>query len=222
MSRVLFSWLHVSDIHANHGSVEHWANQQAILRALKADISNAVQNFGAPRPRAILVTGDIAFSGNVCKREKESVSSEYVRARDWLLDVAGLCKISPGLLFFVPGNHDVSRTTKGLARDSLLALRRGEREIDEALSDEDYQAMLSHRLHGYLDFCRDLNVGCAALSSWQHVIPAEEGLRIRLVGLNTALLCNDEKDKGQLFLGQAQVNALTDHPPSDNELVLRP
>jgi hypothetical protein len=62
--------------------------------------------------------------------------------------------------------------------------------------------------------------------AWTHDVTTKEGVDIRLVGLNTALLCNDDHDYQKLQLGRTQLNrcaaagtgrpevviALTHHP----------
>jgi hypothetical protein len=49
---------------------------------------------------AILVTGDIAFSGS---------EGQYVSAKAWLLDLATRTGVSPDRIFVVPGENDTLR-----------------------------------------------------------------------------------------------------------------
>ena len=218
MASTLFSWLHLSDLHANHGSAEHWQNQQRILSALVQDIPRAIER-GAPRPEVVLVTGDIAFSGNVVKRPGEAESREYARAGEWLTEVAAAIQVGPGSIFMVPGNHDVARSTKGVPRSVVRDLRRGDLTVDDALSDDEHLGILRARLAGYLGFCDELNPICAVPGSWAHSV--ERGrLLVRLVGLNTALLCNDDADQGQLRLGQAQLGPLLEPARKENEVIV--
>ena len=220
MASTLFSWLHLSDLHANHGSAEHWQNQQRILSALVQDIPKAIER-GAPRPEVVLVTGDIAFSGNAVKRAGEAESREYARAREWLTEVAAAIQVGPGSIFMVPGNHDVARSTKGVPRGIVQGLRRGDPTVDEALSEADHLEILRGRLAGYLRFCDELNPVCAVPGSWAHGVSVERGrLLVRLVGLNTALLCNDDADQGQLRLGEAQLSHLLEPARKQNEVIV--
>ena len=56
---------------------------------------------------------------------------------------------------------------------------------------------------------------------WWHREQARNGPKIRLVGLNTALLAADEADYGKLALGKAPLaQVLTAPPPDPDELVI--
>ena len=63
----LFTWIHLSDFHFGHGDSSHSWDQQLVLKALREDIA-ALQTQKLPAPDALLVTGDIAFSGGVRKK----------------------------------------------------------------------------------------------------------------------------------------------------------
>ena len=64
---------------------------------------------------------------------------------------------------------------------------------------------------------RDENLGLA----WHHRHTGRDGLIIRLMGLNTALLSQDGQDSGSLRLGKGQiVRPLLDHQLSPHELVI--
>lgn len=57
--------------------------------------------------------------------------------------------------------------------------------------------------------------------AWAHAFTAASGLRVRLVGLNTALLAADDLDKGKLRLGkEALARTLTGLPGGELVLVL--
>lgn len=219
MSEVLFSWLHISDIHANHGKPEHFENQLHVLRKLVEDIPRAMETVKAPQAQAIFVTGDIAFSGNSIARAGEQQSSEYARAEEWLIELASTVNLPMDKIFCVPGNHDVARTKEGKPDyHSLKVMREGGLQIDAALKDEDYKPFFDKRLGQYLKFCEKINPVCARLGSYVQTLTAQE-LGIRIVGLNSALLCNDDSDKGKLYLGQAQLEPLT-RSATENELVI--
>jgi 3',5'-cyclic AMP phosphodiesterase CpdA len=168
------------------------------------------------------VTGDIAFSG---------APDQYFAARAWLLDLAKLWSLDPTHIFTVPGNHDIERATdadrsiKRLVRD----LREGHEDLDEALRNSADRVLLTRRLQHYLDFSAILAPACfndppgdpSTRLAWMHRLDARGGLRIRLIGLNTALLAADDQDQRRLRLGKEQLaRAFTDPPPEDNELLV--
>ena len=72
----LFSWVHLSDIHVGHGDRDkpHGWNQVLVMEALRKDIASRP---GPKRVDKILVTGDIAFSGDGLAPD------EYARAKKW-------------------------------------------------------------------------------------------------------------------------------------------
>src|SRR5580700_1451437 len=77
MDETLFAWVHISDIHFGHGDAGHKWDQGLVLERLRLDLPAAMK-LGAPRPDAILVTGDVAFSGG---------PDEYAKADAWLREL---------------------------------------------------------------------------------------------------------------------------------------
>lgn len=207
---IIFSWLHVSDIHIGHGDASDGWDQTFVLQALQENAAALVAENRVPRPSAIMVTGDVAFSGAV--RDGE----EYVRARDWLLGLGRAMGVKPSETFVVPGNHDVQLSAdhadKNLAR-LVSALRGGGTRLDNVLKDGDDTAMLARRMANYLDFARHFGPACAQHDEdddgigklyWRHS-KIVAGMNLRIVGLNTALLSNGKNDLEQLQLGNAQL-----------------
>lgn len=226
-SHPLFSWIHLSDIHIGHGDATHVEDQKLVLGALRRDVEHRLA-FGAPQPDAIFVTGDIAFSGG-CR-----TPDEYTRAVQWLADIAKTAGLGFDSVFVVPGNHDVQRTADKpmTARTLLSQLRKGEASLDEALTDSAARAQLTARQTNYLAFAKGLAPACRADAEaagaqlyWRHILTVRGGLRVRLVGLNTALLAADEavfeSDQGRLWLGTRQfAAAFTEPEVAPDELVV--
>jgi|GEM_PF-25845 len=218
----LFSWVHLSDIHIGHGGAGHRWDQKLVLAALQRDIADQTKHHGLPHPDALLVTGDIAFSGH---------PDQYAEAKRWLLDVARTVGLDERRVFTVPGNHDVQRAVDKDDRNVLRmirALRDGTDDLDESLNHKTDRAQLTQRMKGYLDFASGFAPAClrqdsASLAelSWLHHLDARGGLSIRLIGLNTALLSADDQDRGKLRLGKEALSRAFSHArPKDDELVL--
>src|SRR6185503_1220723 len=168
----LFTWIHLSDIHIGHGDAGHRADQGLVLAALREDIAGGSAR-GLPRPDALLVTGDIAFSGNGVVRAPDTESREYERARAFLLGVAGAVGLDARAVFVVPGNHDVNR---GADRDRNVRrlverLRedsdKGSESVDESVDDDGDVTLLRKRMAAYLDFAKGFAPPCPALY-WLH------------------------------------------------------
>jgi predicted MPP superfamily phosphohydrolase len=217
----LFRWLHLSDIHVGHGDAEIGWDQRLVMDTLRRD---AVEIAKKSPVDAIFVTGDIAFSG------AGRSADEYERARAWLLALGKDLGLGPEKIYLVPGNHDVNRAAdKDRNTQRLVAsLREGTDKIDTALTDAGDRALLASRMKKYLELAADFAPACAGAAApiaerlyWTHRITARDGLALRILGINTALLAADDKDQGRLALGSEQITrALTDPPVEPNELVI--
>jgi predicted MPP superfamily phosphohydrolase len=222
MEETLFAWVHLSDIHVGHGDPSHRWDQQLVLQEIARDVATAPRaGLGIPAPQAILVTGDVAFSGNGVVRAPDTESREYARARAWLLEMAGKLGLGAKDVFVVPGNHDVDR---GKDRDRstarLVRALQGGDSLDEALASPDDRRSLAARMGAYLAFSADLAPACLSAPAapeerlwWQHRLARARGLTVRLVGLNTALLCSGDDDLGRLRLGHEQIARTFNEPP---------
>jgi predicted phosphodiesterase len=207
----LFSWLHLSDIHTGHGTARYGFDQKQVWRKLKQDIGSAVESHVAPRPDAIFVTGDIAFSGD---------TMEYAEISRELLELARELGVQSKSIFTVPGNHDVQRSA-GRDNVAFQAMFNGLRktgDIDGALQEEVTEGWLANRFHNYLDFTRSFAPASNRIW-WQKSLKAGR-LRVRIVGLNTALLSHDDRDKHQLALGLKQIEETLTAPPTELVILL--
>ena len=78
--RHVFSWLHLSDLHFGHGDNSYGWDQKKVLDCLADDVEKALKEWPElPRPDAIMVTGDIAFSGNTRSAHEYSDASVFLR-----------------------------------------------------------------------------------------------------------------------------------------------
>ncbi len=221
----LFGWIHISDIHFGHGDAAHGWDQKLVMAALRRDIA------GKPTPvrvDAMLVTGDLAFSG------AGRSPGEYADAKAWLLAAGPAAGLGPESIFLVPGNHDVNRNVdsanKSIGRlvKALRSRSTPEASLDDALKDADDRRLLAARLKGYLELAKDFGpwVGRQPLPPeaeqlyWVHTLDDRGGLRVRLIGLNTALLCRDDEDMGQLRLGNEQLAQALAADRAPNEVIL--
>ena len=218
-SEPLFSWLHLSDIHFGHGSATEREHRRLVLDQLLRDLHKAEQ-WGAPKPDAVLVTGDIGFSGDAMDRQ------EYAQASSWLRRLAERLEIAPYAIHLVPGNHDVSRARKedGRIFELLQELRGGTRRLDDVLDEADARELLAGRMKRYRELVAQLSPQASGgepqdALAWSRSLKVREGLRLRLVGLNTALLANDDQDRGQLRLGLRQLGRASQDSITD-ELVI--
>ncbi|MDC0749647.1 metallophosphoesterase [Polyangium mundeleinium] len=206
----LFTWLHLSDLHFGLPGAGDRHNQSQILSILRDDLSTLARQH-LPRPDAILVTGDIAWSGK---------PDQYAEASKWLLDVAQRLGLTPDRIFVVPGNHDVDRSIDAdrNVKRLLRGLRGGDDDLDDALDNPDDLDLLRRRQAAYLAFAASFAPACRDLF-WSSTETLREGLSLRLIGANTSLLAAGDDDARKLRLGQRQ-RALLNDAARERELVL--
>lgn len=209
----LFSWLHISDIHFGHGNVSQSWDQRLVTSELRLDIAKA-QKAGYPHPDVVLLTGDVAFSGGVRNRAGSSQAAEYGEARDWLNGLMQDLGLSPELVFVIPGNHDIQRNVDEDRNVHRLVndLREGRDLLDSVWAYPDDEILLARRQANYLDFASGFGAKTPRLF-WMEQVKARMGLTVRLVGLNSSLLCANDEDQGKLDIGNEQLGLTLLRPP---------
>jgi TPR repeat protein len=225
--QVLFSWLHLSDIHLGHGSVSHGWDQATVLSKLREDIIDCrAPSVEIPSPEVVLVTGDVAFSGDTQRSGPLGKDGEYAGTAQWLDQILELIGRRRTDVYLVPGNHDVQRKVdeedNNIRRlvNAVRLAKQGEDSLDTVLQEEESRTRLERRLANYLEFAADFAPACAKGTDGQarlfwHVDvdpPAlgAHGFGLRLVGLNTVLVGGRKDDKGNLRVGRAQLAPLND------------
>ena len=222
MEETLFTWIHLADLHVGRVDATDAGRPARVLEALRRDIASRP---GPARVDWILVTGDVAGGGGA--------ASAYEAAAEWLISAASAAQIDPTWIWVVPGNHDVRRDDDGerhLAR-LLDGLRSGRDPLDAALDDPADRARLAGRLGPFLDFAARFAPWSLEGSAppaeqrlfWMRKIRVAGALRVRLVGLDTALLSagGDGADAGALQVGHEQLAAALVPPIADEgELVV--
>lgn len=198
-------FIHLSDIHfhvSDHGGFI--GVDDDIRRQLLKDISG--RNFDKP-VAAILVTGDIAFSGS---------PEQYQFAEKWLTEVCKRAGCEPDAVMVVPGNHDVDRRVSRQnerLQDCYRKLRnlRGDADLVEArlkeyLADEQIRSIFFQPLTAYNEFARKYGAEIAPdRFYWERVLDlADYKLFIR--GMNTVLISdeNDSNGDNKLLLARHQ------------------
>lgn len=230
----MVNWLHLSDLHVGqpgHGGLTQNFNEQFQ--------TSLTELHGRCGPwDLILFTGDLAFSGQ--RVEYEQVDAFLTTLKGTLKD---LDPQSNPLVLAVPGNHDLSRPKQDTASN-----RKGLRDLKRWFEDPDErEACLTDR--GNLGY-RLISDAFSEYSAWwkrqpqpamyqDGLLPGDfsivveiRGIRLGIVGLNTAFLHLDDQAEGKLALDVQQFHAacggngaqwtaacdlcllLTHHPPS--------
>lgn len=197
--RNIFSWIHLSDLHFGHGDKSYGWDQTKVLSQLTRDIENAINKWPElPRPQAIMITGDIAYSGASLGQD------EYKKASKFLKELLKILGLTTEDVFIVPGNHDVQRS---VAPELVDRVRQNHSELDQILSKPQERRKLLARQANYGAFA--VVFGKRNLVAWKHSIPVPDFGEINLLGLNTALVSNDDKDNGKLVLSGEQQHLLS-------------
>ncbi|MFY0527693.1 metallophosphoesterase family protein [Archangium gephyra] len=197
--RHLFSWLHLSDLHFGHGDITYGWDQKTVLSLLKSDVEKARAEWPElPPPQAILVTGDIAFSGGKCD------PAEYHDADVFLRELTTLLGLKPEDVYLVPGNHDVQRD---VAKELVEQVRKDPGALNTILRSEEQRKALYTRQANYQQFADGF--AKRNLDAWSSHVEIPGFGTIELVGLNTAMVSNDNQDQGNLVLSGEQRHLLS-------------
>jgi hypothetical protein len=216
--RALFTWVHVSDIH-QEGDEPY--ERHRLLSELKRDVREYPRKSGIPQPDAILVTGNAALP---------ATREEYDKTAKWLRELSESAGITPIRVFVVPGEGDVDPdwdripATRRLVRD-LRDPKHKEDKIDHALGNKDERRLLVERMAKFVEFSKVVMPDVVKYEQdglcWSCGFWMRDGLRVRLAGLNTALLCAADEMSGGYYLGLGQlVTALAATSKSQGDLVV--
>jgi len=132
-------FVHISDIHFGQEKDQRVHIHNDVKRQLIADAKRVVRGDLKATAAAILVTGDIAFSG---------VEEQFKVAGEWLDLLAGAVGCPQNQVQMVPGNHDLDRNKTSRSAQHLLDLIRagGPAEYEEVMSNPTDRAALFARL----------------------------------------------------------------------------
>jgi len=201
------TFLHLSDIHFASPAEGNFDLDIAIRNELERSVAEKVKEFDSIT--GVLVTGDFVYRGAV---------SGFGEAANWLSKLCGILGCRKEEVWTVPGNHDVSRAAVSgskLNRDIHSNIRSAARstELDKTLREyllEDKTAaeIVFKKLEDYNSFAAQYNCKTSPDQLfWQDDLPFSDGSKLRLVGLNSAIVSdgNDNLQEGKLVLGSAQV-----------------
>jgi predicted phosphodiesterase len=213
--------LHLSDIHFN---VTHDGGQLdpdgEVRRALVRDFEKRVLPQTGPID-ALLITGDIAFSGK---------KAEYEIALAWIAELCGVCGCEEEAVWMVPGNHDVDhsviRASKAIQLSHEWVRGKGtaeevKAELQELLRDGISGPALMSPIEEYNLFAGPYGCTVSAKrpawctaheAEWQERLKLNDDTPVHLHGLTSVLISGLADRKAGLALGhfQAELNPLND------------
>lgn len=213
------SWIHISDIHETGEPGAEDQHRKLIFQRLLEDLDRRAE-IGAPDPDIVIVTGDIAMSAGALSRNEYPEASVFLRSL--------ISRLGMGTrLMIVPGNHDVVRAARKDAPTlrMLTAARQGVESLDDLLTREQDSALLEARLNSYNEFLHSLNdidpevSSGSVLTGWSRLVVGST-FQVRFVGLNTAVLANDDEDEKKLQLGYTQLRTASQEAASEIGMIL--
>ena len=190
------SWLHVSDIHMRATDV--WS-QDVVLQSICDKI--VVQRNQGLALDFILVTGDLAFSGQ---------ANEYELVTEFLNVLSDASGVARKYVFSIPGNHDIERDRQQMCFLGTRTYLQNQNRIDAFLdSGEDLAQLLERQANFrcfqasyFIDQERERSADGLAYVSRLTI----DGVRLAIVGLDSAWLsCGGSDDFGKLIVGERQV-----------------
>jgi predicted phosphodiesterase len=218
-------FLHLSDLHfSDRPRTSLFELDEQLRHEIELDAPQQVSSLGGLS--GILITGDIAFSGQ---------EDQFRNARSWLTELAARLGVGAENIWLVPGNHDVDRTVhqndqvaKSL-RDLLRSVNvnKIDGQLDRLLNDATTSSLLYAPLENFMSFAR--YYGCRTSANevvWDAPFELGGGYKLVVRGLNSALI-SDSDDKEippQLVVGSLQTQLLRNpgivyltmchHPPA--------
>lgn len=206
------AFVHLSDIHFGQERGADLYINNDVKNAVIQDAKQRLQALGPDRVEGVLITGDIAYSG----RERE-----YQAARHWLDQLTAAIGCVQTNVRIVPGNHDIDRDFISESIGEMLQkiTEEGEDKLLRYLKNDLDRAALLLRFGAYQKFAEAYDCSLDTEGGWagDHLVELGDGRHLRILGVNSALICKKKDAKGQLLLGSKQ---LTLQPKTQGEEVI--
>ena len=196
--------IHLSDIHFSRPSGIGFDPDAALRNDLVSDGQCVLEELGGAAD-AIIVSGDIAYSGQKC---------EYDDVARWLDTLCTRVGCLQDAVYVCPGNHDINRRVlQGniLLTDAQAAVRaahnvaKRNEALRKRLTDTSAQSLLFAPLSEFNEFA--VRYECSFFAdkesyAWTQDLKLGDGSVLRLLGLNSVLLSGLNDQPGTLFLGE--------------------
>lgn len=192
------TWLHLSDLHFDS---KRKNNIDIVLERLLDDVKGISKEHDLVFD-FIVVTGDLAYSGN---------KEEYVQAKDFFVKLLNITNLTNNNLFVVPGNHDVDINA---VKNDMFIRNVGSRlndndAINEIFNSKDVWKLNFKKLENYGTFVNILLNSNLIFNEENFFYVKNLQIRdkkIGIMGLNSVWSCGSEKDKTDgILIGEQQV-----------------
>jgi calcineurin-like phosphoesterase family protein len=209
-------FVHVSDIHFGQEKGEQFILNSDVKQQIIIDAKEVVTSIAGGTVEGILVTGDIAQSGQ---------RTQYQDAAKWLDALATNIGVGLHCVQMVPGNHDQNRDKKSRAWESAFNYIRagGIEEYEEIIGNPVDRSALFSQFEEYSQFSVGYNCPLNSDAGYasEMKVPLAPGRAIRFIRLNSALLCQgDEKHEHPALLLGARQFAIPTEPGVENIILV--
>ena len=135
-------WLHITDL--------HWGSQNEQQQVAASALLGAIENFSETKLDAVLITGDIAYSG----KDSEYTSFE----KEFLTPLRNLKVINNCPIIAVPGNHDVNCEIGAPINWDSIGGKRQEKFFNFGEDGINIRSIRASNFKAYSDFASRNNV----------------------------------------------------------------
>lgn len=194
--------LHLSDIHFQKYTEDKLLDlDENLRREIEYDLELIKGSVG--KIDLILVSGDIAYSGN---------ENEYAKALKWLEKICSIVGCERENVLTVPGNHDVKRDEvdplleAAQQRFKKLPVNEIDQELKRYIENSTSWNHIQGPLSNYLQFAQTFGATPNKNSLfWEKDFPIRDCV-LRIRGMNSTIISNkyDDKNSSKLILGNHQ------------------
>ena len=207
-------FLHLSDLHFRAPGTALADRERSLRNRLLEDIPAAVAATDSGHVEAVLLSGDIAQSGQ---------RAEYVAAREWLDELCAGLEISPTRTLSCPGNHDIDWNRVGAKRRETNAQLRTcathllDAEIDKLL--EDLASDILGPLENYNEFAAGIACSLEKYLAWDlPTIGFGAGYSVAIRGATSVI--NSDADDGAGTMAVQSNQLLVEQRPGQLNVLL--
>jgi hypothetical protein len=218
---MILRFVHLSDIHFGQEKNGTLILHDHIRNSLVKDIEQLAKQRGSAT--RVLVTGDIAFSGQ---------PAEYATAAQWLEKVTTAAQCAMTHVSTIPGNHDCDLDVISSQAKMIYGQLRGcnpetlQAFLHQIHADGEAASPFLPKLHAYRQFANVF--GCdfdsADHPAWVKDIDLPGGIKLKFFGLNSVQISDKGDAVGKMALGNKQyiideesnvINVVLVHHPLD-------
>lgn len=200
MSKAVFKWIHLSDIHFQ--PITDSFNDARIRSTLPDFLKEKCEQCDS-----IIISGDFRYAP-----QKEETNANQVI--DYIRQIAELIKVDDDNIILVPGNHDLERSKP---RDNQINGTRNDYKTNEGLIDKDVLTLLANDFVFYSNVQEPFKNSLKISGETPHRIVELENCSLLL--MNTALVAGKDDEANKLILGSKYISDLLENTVGSKPMI---